>query len=297
MTYLPLAIAAYFLNSIAVTVDKFLLTKIIAEPLIYIFYFSLISTFALLAIPFIDVPSTQVLIFASSSTIFWTLGGYLMFLALKMGQVQRVIPVIGALSSLFLLALTSGFGVISTMESWAIIFLISGLICLTWEDMRGGASLKELFWEASSAFFFALAYLFLKFSFQLEDFFTVVVWSRPVLIPLAVIFFIIPALRKKVLNFSNGGINSLKRATPLFVFGQISAGISEFLVYFAISLANPAVVNSLQGVKYVFLLIFSFILGKRYPTIFKRPESLSSAIFAILGILLIFIGLAILARS
>ena len=296
MSYLPFAILSYLLNSIALTVDKFLLTKTIPDPLIYIFYFSVVSFLSFFALPFTNLPTLPVFALASTSTLLWTLGAYLMFKALKLGQVQRVIPVIGTLTPLILLFLASGTDPLTSYQQIAIILLILGLIFLTFAGWKGKLSRLEIMLEVFSSLFFALSYYLLRLAFLQQDFLTVLVWSRPVLIPLSIIILIIPALRIKITQFSQNK-SDIKKALPLFVFGQISAGISELLLVFSISLASPAIVNSLQGVKYIFLLIFSLILGKKLPAIFTNKISGSFLISQILGIGLIGIGLYLLASE
>ncbi len=295
MSYLPFAILAQLLNSIAVTVDKFLLTKTIPDPLIYIFYFSLISLLALLVIPFVPLPTTYVLILGSISTLAWTAGAYLMFKVLKQGQIQRVIPVIGALTPIFLLIFA--FQSLSIVQIEAIAILIAGLLFLTLPDLKGRFNKQELVMEIISALFFAVSYYLLRLAFEKQSFLTVLVWSKPVLIPLGMGIFIIPSLRKKILSFL--GLNNSKpgKGAFLFIFGQISAAASELLLTFSISLANPAIVNSLQGLKYVFLLIFSLILGKRFPQIFKNNFRGFYALIQILGVGLIGVGLYLLSGS
>ena len=291
--YLPISILAFFLNGIAVTVDKFLITKTIPDPLIYIFYFSLISFVALLGIPFTSMPTNEVFFLASTSTIFWTTGAYFMFWALKIGQVQRVIPVIGSLIPLFLLAISFPTGGIIQNQAVAVLTLILGLIFLTLPELRGKLLLKELVFEVWSALFFALAYLLLREAFLKQDFLTVLIWSRPILIPLGIAILLVPVTREKVLSITKQA-GSLKKAGLLFAGGQAAAGVSEILLLFAISLANPTLVNSLQGIKYVFLLIFALILGRKYPNIFKIQKVGWELLTTVLGIILIGIGLTLL---
>lgn len=295
MTYLPFAIFSYFLNSIAVTVDKFLLAKAIPDPLIYVFYLSFISLFALFGIPFVSIPSFEVFLFASSSTLLWVLGAYLMFKALKSYQLQRVIPAIGTFTALILLLI--GIYSISLNEALAAIILILGLIFLTLNDWKGKTNLSELTLEISSAFFLALNYFLLREAFLREDFFTVLVWSRPILIPIFLFFVLVPYLRKIVLPYTKPKSSPLKRNVFIFIFGQISAGLSELLLVFSISLANPAIINSLQGIKFIFLLIFSLILGIKFPEIFKIKLTPYILISQIAGIGLIGLGLYLLAFS
>lgn len=293
--YLPVSILAFILNGIAVTVDKFLLSKVIPDPLYYIFYFSLVSFLAVFALPFTHLPNTDVLILASVSTLLWTAAAYLMFKALKIGQVSRVIPVIGSLNPLILFMIGLAEGTILANEAWAIIVLLSGLVFITLSDWKGKFIKSELMLEVSSAALFALSYLLLKQAYLQEDFITVLVWSRLVLIPLVAVFLFIPELRKRAVPSPHLGVSMLKKGGVLFTFGQISAGISQLLIFFAISLANPALVNSLQGTQYVFLFILSLILAKKFPQIFKEKYILSKITTKIVGISLIAWGLYLLA--
>ena len=299
MNYLPFVLISYFLNSIAVTVDKVLLTKTIPDPLIYVFYFSLLSFLAFFGLPFTHTPTTEVFIMASASTLLWTLGAYCMFKALKIGLLQRVIPIIGVITPLTLLLLASSDNSITSSQALAIVILIFGLIFLTMQDWKGrfitkveSFSLKnwfqallikkELALDIFSGILFAFSYYLLRLAYLQEDFLTVLVYSRFILIPLAFLFLIIPSLRNRILPMLHlGGV--IKKAAPLFVFGQISAGISELLLVFSISLASPAIVNSLQGVKYIYLLGFSLIIDKKFPKLFQ-----------IIGIGFIGIGLYLL---
>ena len=297
MNYLPFSLLSFFLNSIALTADKFLLTKTIADPIIYTFYFSLVSFIAIFLIPFTHVPNLMVFIFASVSTIVWTIGAYCMLKALRLGQVQRVIPVIGTITPLVLLILATQTKSITNSQTLAIILSVLGLIFLTIGDWKGKLIKNELLLELLSGTFFAISYYFLRLAFLKNDFLTVLVWSKIILLPLGIMFLLIPAFKKKIMPILHPKNNALQKGLPLFVFGQLSAGLSELLLTFSISLANPAIVNSLQGIKYIFLLIFSLILGKKYPEVFKNKTSIYFLISQTLGIGLIGAGLYLLAFS
>lgn len=288
--YLPISILAFILNGIAVTADKFLLVKVIPDPLFYVFYFSLVSFLAVLLLPFTHIPTKEVLVLSSASTVLWTIGAYFMFKALKVGQIDRVIPIIGSLNPLILFLIALGSGTILSSEIWGILVLILGLVFLTLHAWKGKISKNELIFEVLSATLFALSYLILREAYLKENFITVLVWSRFILIPVALIFLAVPLLRSRVIpNSARGGF--------LFVFGQVSAGISQLLIFFAISLANPALVNSLQGIQYVFLFIAALLLSKKFPVIFKETYSKKVLLFKIFGILLIGFGLYTLAFS
>lgn len=294
MSYLPIALLAYLLNSIAVTIDKFLLVRSIPNPLTYIFYISIFSLLILAALPFTHFPSFLVFLLASSSTLLWTLGAYLMFAAIKVGQVARVVPVIGTLIPLLLLIHASFAQTITQTQSLAVLILTGGLIFITLPDWRGKLTKKELLLSILSALFFAASYLVLKGAYVRENFLTVLVYSRLILIPLMVIIILIPSLNKIVLIVSDTKIKILSKTGLLFLFGQAAGGAQQLLLTFAISLATPALVNSLQGVQYVFLFLFSLILSKKYTTVFEEKHSFLILLSKLTGIGLIGVGLYLL---
>lgn len=312
MNHLPFTLLAYFLNSISVTTNKFLLNKAIPDPFLYIFYVSVFSLTALPAIIFIPTPTPQAFLAASLSTLLWTLGAYFMYWALKVGQMSRVIPVIGTLIPLILLFAASKLASISQTQTLAVVILIFGMMAITFFDWRGKFNKLEAVFEVISAVFFAVSYIFLRQAYTLGNFLTILVWSRVILIPAVLYIFLVPILRKRVIanKFNNchceEGVQRLTRQSFLnkiptlasfarndtgivFFCGQLAGGASELLLTFSISLANPALVNSLQGVQYVFLLPFGFFLGEKY----SKLQLLSK----ILGIILIGIGLYLLAKN
>lgn len=289
MNHLPFTLSAYLLNSISVTTNKILLNKSLPDPFLYIFYVSIFSLIILPAIIFIPAPSPQAFLTASLSTILWTLGAYFMYWGLKVGQMSRVIPVIGTLIPLILLFVASKTLAISQTQALAVIVLIFGMIAITFFDWKGKFNKLEAVFEILSAVFFAVSYIFLRQAYTLGNFLTILVWSRVILIPLILYIFLVPVLRKRVIAKPEGSRNLFANNKVIFFGGQLAGGASELLLTFSISLANPALVNSLQGVQYVFLLIFGKFLGEKY----SKFQLLSK----ILGIIFIAVGLYLLAFS
>ncbi|MDO8576752.1 MAG: hypothetical protein Q7R82_00235 [Candidatus Daviesbacteria bacterium] len=299
MNHLPFTLVAYLFNALSVLTNKFLLNKTIPDPLIYVFYISLVSFLAVLALPFTHIPTTAVFNLASLSTLLWTLGTYFMFKALKIGQVSRVIPVIGTAIPIILLIFASGTNVISVMEAQAVAILTLGMVALTITNWRGKLSKWEIIFEVLAAASFAFSYIILRQAYLQLDFFSVLVWSRIILLPFCIIILIIPTLRRKIIA-STSSMSSRRKPGSIktglvFLGGQISGVISELLILFSISLANPALVNSLQGTQYVFLLVFALVLGKKYPQIFEEKYTLLTLFPKIIGIALIGLGLYLLS--
>ena len=296
MSYLPFALLAYLFNGIAVLVDKFLLTAKIKDPLIYIFYISLFSFGILLLLPLTHIPTFSVFIVASISTVIWTSGLYFTYKALRVGLVSRVIPIIGVLIPIFLVIEAIFTQNINRTELVAVLILVLGLVFLTVFEWRGHLKKDELLFEFTSAILFAISYIILRQAFLMDNFLTVLVWSRLILMPLAFVLLLIPKSRKIVLAKDEGPKFSLKsKMGALFIFGQAAGGSSELLITFSVSLATPALVNSLQGSQYLFLFIASLFLGKKFPEIFKEQHTHLKTTFKIIGILCIAAGLYILA--
>ncbi|OGE65014.1 hypothetical protein A3I48_02150 [Candidatus Daviesbacteria bacterium RIFCSPLOWO2_02_FULL_36_7] len=290
MSHLPFTITAYFFNALAVTANKFLLKKVIPDPLVYVFYISLVSVLAIFALPFTKVPALDIFLIASASTIFWTIGAYFMFIALKIGQVSRVIPIIGTLIPLILLIFASSTNTLSQTQMIAIVILLIGMIFLTRSDLQGKLDKKELIFEILSAAAFAFSYIILRQAYLSLDFFSTIIWSRLVLLPLCLFMLLVPNIRKKIITSKGPAINFFSKNGLIFLGGQTTGIISEILLLFSISLANPALVNSLQGTQYIFLLIFAIIF-------FKEKYNFTSLISKITGIILIGSGLYLLAFS
>lgn len=297
MNYLLIAITAYLLNAVSVTIDKILLVKKLPNPALYVFYISLFSLTVLLAAPFTTFPNLQALAIASFSTILWTLGAYFMFRALKSGEASRVIPVIGTLIPIILLSMQALSGKVYANEIFAILILLAGLIFLVFPYFKGKISREEFLLEIVSALLFANSYYLLKMAYSSADFLSVFVYSRLILIPLILVIFLIPLFRKKVLgaHSDHPKVNLFSKTGVLLFIGQAAGGISQMILTFAISLASPAVINSIQGIQYVFLFILSLLLSKKFPLVFDGKMTRLVLSGKIIGISLIFFGLWILS--
>lgn len=298
MTHLPFTLLAYFLNAASTTIDKLLLTKSVSHPLIYVFYLSLFSLIGILPLPLTHFPPSGALILASVSVLLWTLGAYFMFTALKVGLVTRVVPMIGTLIPFFLLVDASITHAITQFQIIAVILLIIGLIFLTIKDWSGDLKKDELLLVLASALLFTISYILLREAYLRSDFLSAFVYSRFVIIPLLLIIVLVPPWRRIV--FAKRGdkpaFKLLSKPGFLMMGGQSAGGAAELLLMFSVSLASPALVNSLQGTQYAFLFIFSLILAKRFPGVFKEKLSLPIIVSKISGIGFIAAGLFLLAK-
>lgn len=303
MGHLPFTILAYLLNSISVLIDKYQLEKNLPSPLIYVFYISAFSLLTLVALPFTSIPSVIVFSLGSIATVLWTLGAYSMFSALKAGQATRVIPVIGVLTPLFLLIHSYFTGVIDQNEIWAILLMVIGLLILVARDLRGRLTLKEAIFEILASILFATSYTLLHEAYVQSNFLTVFIWAKMILIPIGIIILAIPTTRSIVLAQNTALQHKHKKPLwkskvgLLFLIGNACGGGAEMLLSYSISLATPALVNSLQGLQYVFLFVFGILLSRKFPKVYGEKYTPAIVIMKILGIAIIGFGLFMLAMS
>lgn len=298
MNYLLIAITAYLLNAVSVTIDKILLVKRLPNPALYVFYISLFSLSVLFAAPFTNLPDTNAFWISSFSTILWTIGAYYMFKALKDGDASRVIPIIGTLIPVILLIMSGLSGTVNLNEIWAVLILIAGLVFLILPYLKGKFSGRELLLEFVSALLFANSYFLLKIAYNSSEFLPVFVYSKIILVPGIIIILLVPFLRKWVFgnkSKTHPPVNFWSWTGFLLFIGQAAGGASQMMLTFAISLASPAVINSIQGIQYVFLFILSLLLAKKFPLAFGEKFTKSNIAGKIIGIFFIFIGLWLLS--
>ena len=233
-----------------------------------------------------------------------------MFRALKDGEAVRVIPIIGTLIPVILLLMSSLSGSVNLTEIWAVLILIAGLIFLTFPYLKGSFSYNELILEFVSALLFANSYFLLKISYDLNadhssalynssEFLPIFVYSKLILIPALLICFLIPGINRWLFqgHRNHQKVNLWSWTGFILLIGQAAGGASQILITFAISLANPAVVNSIQGIQYVFIFILSLILAKKFPKAFGEKFSKSNVAGKVVGIIFIFAGLWLLSYS
>src|SRR3989344_6880820 len=110
MTWLPLAIAGYFLLAIASIGDKFILTGPLPSPRAYAFFIGLLGA---LTIPFFmpfgfAVPHDILTVIISLATgSLWIIALAVSFEAVRRVEISRVVPAIGAFVPIFTLLATS----------------------------------------------------------------------------------------------------------------------------------------------------------------------------------------------
>lgn len=301
MSWLIIAISAYFLNALNSVIDKFLLGRSIPQPIVYSFYVGILSITALVFAPFGLVwPGLYQVLASFLVGIIFLFALIAFFTALKEGEASRVVPIIGGLTPIFVFSLTYLF--LEERLNWfqilAFFLLVLGGVLIsikkneTSEATGSGYSIKGLKIAILTALLFGFFYVSVKFIFLNQPFISGFIWTRMGSF-LAALGLLIPSKNRELI-FGTTKTLEIKMG-GLFIFNKALAGLAFILLNYAISLASVTLVNALAGIQYVFLLILVILLSKNLPFILEEKITWPIMIQKISAIFLIGLGLLILA--
>ena len=301
MPWILLVIIAYFCSAGIFIVDRYLLKKGFPNPLSYAFYVGILSIFVLLLVPFgFYIPSIGQIIIGLSAGIIWLLATIIFYIALYKGESSRVVPVVGALTPLFILVLSFIFleERLKPEEFIAFFLLVSGGLVLSLLTERKPFLLgkkkiylmKDFILVLASALIYAIYFVMTKYVFINQTFVNGLIWTRLGTALAALFLLISPIFRKMI--FKKEEIVKAK-TFGIFFSARILGVIAGLFIYLAIYFGSVTLVNALQGVQYFFLLLLAFLLFRKIPSLKEQFDKkvLMQKIFAIF---IICIGLVIL---
>lgn len=300
MLWLIVTISAYLILAIVSLVDKYLLVGPIPNPKVYTFYIGTLGILVLILTPFVGfyIPEFSQIILSLLAGAFFIYGIFWLNSALRLFEASRVIPAIGGILPIFTFLLiyifSKGTKIFKTWEFLAFILLVLGSILITYEKAKK-ISLKSFKISVVAAFFFALSFVLAKYVYLVQPFWSGYLWIRIGGFLMAISFLFTKEVRNELFKLK---INLPKKTAAIFLLNQAVGASANILQNWAIALApliGVAIINALQGVQYLFLLIFAFLLSLKFPQILKEEISRQILLQKIIAILLIAGGLALLA--
>ncbi len=308
MSWIFLAAFGQFINAIVAILDKYIVTdrKVLPRPFVYAFYsciatgfwgfvflLSFIPGLAQLGVPSfsnVAMPSLTViaLSFLSSYTFFMALVA--MYTALKDADASDVMPAVGAISAISSLGLAYVFLNASLTPNfiWGVLCLSLGTFLLSRVRFKGVIVLHILF----SGLFFALHYVTMKSLFLETNFDDGFFWSRVSLVIFAFLLLLVPTYFTRITKQTKG---ASKKTGAIVIVAKVLAGIAAFMLLKATDLGDVAVVQALDGLKFVFIILISLLLGKYLPqTAGENDFGFKTVIRKSLYIAIITIGFVIL---
>ncbi len=308
MSWLLLATFGQLINAVVAFLDKYIVTdeKALPKPFVYAFYSCLLTGFwgviyFLAYIPgLVDLgfpsfdnvlrPTIQVvgISFLAAYTFFMALVS--MYEALKRAEAVNVMPVIGAVSAL------STFGLsylllnipLSTTHIWGVVVLALGTLLVAQTIPHRGIILNLL----HSGLFFALHFISMKGLFLETSFDDGFFWSRVGFVLFALSLLMVPAYFDRVTEQTK---RTTRKTGVIVIMTKVLAGVAAFLVLKATDAGNVAVVQALDGLKFVFILLATVAFGSLLPDSIARHEARPKEIFRhVLYVAVITVGYFIL---
>ncbi len=315
------ATISYFINAGVYVADKFLLSKKVHSSIAYAFFVGIWSIFNFLILP-LDfwIPSLQELSLDLLAGILFLITLVFWYKALHQSEATRVVPIVGALTPIFSFIFSFIFlgETLSERELLAFAVLIQGGILISvkrtrlyiWNELSNrfrdifGNVLGEVHVKyrstrtlilnsVISALFFSLYYVLIKYIYTEQPFIGAFVWSRLGSFLGVVFMLFVPSWRALIKEHKGETIKGFKNIA-FFLSVRLFAALAFILLNWAISLGNVALINSLQGVQYLFLILIVVFLSSRFPKIMNEELGHGVLMQKIIGATLVSTGLYML---
>jgi drug/metabolite transporter (DMT)-like permease len=295
MNWLLIVIIAHLIFALVYIIDKFMVSGIVLEPVVYAFYVGVLSLFVLALIPFgfALMPGIKILAALSAGLLF-VIGLLFFYRAIKVSEISRVAPIFGATIPIFTLLLAYQFlgERLTQNELIAFVFLVVGGTIMARQARRAKSSLvKGIGNTLIASFLMAVSYVLSKYVYQGQVFINAFIWIRLGSV-VGALFFLFKKGNRRII-FAKTKV--LKLGTAVLVsFNKLISAAGFILLNYAIFLGSVSLVNALQGVQYFFLLIIAIFLSKKFPRILEEQISRRIVFQKVIAIIFICLGLFIL---
>lgn len=290
MTWLWITVVAYAILGLVSVIDRYLLSGPLPNPRAYTFYVGSLGMLVFLLTPFfgLEVLPPILLGIAFLSGFFFVAALFFLYSGLNKFEASRVVPAMGGLVPVFTLVFSFVILQGSAVAGWdwlAFIFLISGSVTITLE--RGKKiTLPSLKFAAGAALFFALSFVLAKYAYLAASFWSPFVWMRVGGFIFAAGIFVLSAdLRQMLFAKKAGEPAGRRKTTVIFLSNQVLGAGGSILQSLAIFLAPAlyvAFVNALEGLIYVFVLIYTVLISVFFPRliyeVFTKKTTLQKAV-------------------
>lgn len=308
MNWILLAVFGQFLNAIVAIFDKYIVSdeRALPRPFVYAFYSCLLTGFwalifviglipglSELGVPSLEnvaTPSIQVvaLSFLAAYTFFLALVS--MYNALKQVDASTVMPIVGSVAGLFTFGLSYIFldAAHSNNFIWGILLLTVGTMLIAQTLPKASVIL----YTVHSGLFFGFHWITMKGLFLETSFDNGFFWSRVGFILFTISLLLIPAYYEKIKEQTG---STTKKTGFIVIITKVIAGVAAFLMLKATDMGDVAVVQALDGLRFVFILIIGSIFADLLPESAADKDRRPQIFFRrLLFVIVITIGFALL---
>lgn len=291
------AVAGYALMAVVAVLDKFIVSKSLSANT-YAFYSTFFFFGAFLLLPFSESISQRGFFLSLISALGFGFGTWLMMLCLSYRKATHVIPFIGASAAVSTFVLSSIFlGESLTLHQMiGIGFLV--LACLGFsyerEDHKEGGrrgTYQVLMWGVLSGLYFGISHIAAKEMYLDYSFITGLVWTKGLVVVVALMILALPSVRKEILGKRKPGKAS---SLSLVLIDKILALLGTVSIQYAFAIGSVAVVSGLVGIQYALTLIIVIVFTALAPKVFHEYFTKKEIAIEIAAIILTMIGVYLL---
>lgn len=306
MSWILVALLAYFLLAISNLLDKFLVDNVLPSSKSYAFIACIAGSFLLLGAPwFLNWPGYFWFAFNILTGCAFAIALWSLYEALRRGDASQTVVLVGGLTPIFSIIFSILFFKehYSSMEWIGIITLLVGIFIIALLPKKRHvfsrlmAKLKitqntqssSLIFALISAFAYAVYFIATKYAYSAQPFASVFIWNRLGAALFVLTFLINKQDRKQIFKvFTKSDPNKNKW---LVMVSQVLGSAGFVLQSYAIFLGSVALVNALQGAQYAILLILSSILAMLSPKLLKETFSWRIFLHKLVAVIIIAFGL------
>ncbi len=282
-------------------VDKFILTKSVSKPVVFVFYSTIFVLPVFLLLPFgINLPNVwaDYVLFCVSGFCF-AFGLWTLYIAIQETEISHVGPLIGAVMPFFILFLSRIFlgeqlGAYGVLAS-AILIIGSLVISFDLKE-RGHGWHSAMSWGVLAGFLFAVSHVIAKYAYDSYGFYSGFVLTK---LPIGIfggILLLSPSVRALFRKKEKTPVDKARSKKLFFlVVGDITLGvIGSTLIQYATALGSVTLVNALAGAQYAMLIVFVALISKFFPKILKETFTRKEIIQKVTAVAIISFGLVLL---
>ena len=291
-----IAIIAHGLIGISLVWDKVLLKNPGTRNLVsYVFWLGAMSVFGVILVPFgyKGAPLSLIAI-AFGAGIIHLFGVFFYYLALKRGEASNTLAIMGGFSPVATVAI--GFLFLNQhMTGWRLIgfalMTAGGFLMFGSEKLPMKKLLPPVLLAAG---LLGLVNVLEKVVYNQTNFVTGYVWFTIGTFLGALSLLLRPQWRKQIREESG---NDDPRNRFWYFVNRFISGVGSFLVFYAISHAQPAIVDAISGVRYAIIFIGAFALTKLRPQWLRETFSGPQLATKTMATLMVVAGLVIVGLS
>lgn len=306
MSWILVALLAYFLLAIANLFDKFLVDNVVTSSKAYVFIACLMGGVVVMIAPwYLEWPGVYWLLINLISGSVFAIALWSLYEALRRGEASQTLVFVGGLTPIFSICFSLLFFKerFSVNEWMGMTFLLVGILLVALlpkqrhflarviSKLKFSQQIKtgSLIFALLSAFAYAIYFVVTKYSYSEQAFMSAFIWTRLG----AALFVLLLLLRKRTRKEIKNSFQNPKKGKRqyLVVVNQLLGSSGFILQNYAIFLGSVAIVNAFQGVQYAFLLVVSSALAILSPKLLRETFSWRIFLQKFAAVLIIATGL------